>query len=182
MIEPCDRSKLCGFRGSLRRPISRRMAWTTRPTFGPLFFVWCCSCRWPGRSPCSGPRACARRGGHSITSHRRCDSFSHYLGPLTNFFVRPTRSRGPSHPITPQWLGWTLHLVRPKLYLFNAHYGSPYHGVGVSWRLAWRVAPFLGWPRYNVAFLAARLLQRKRSPSSPSGRSRSARHDESLSA
>ncbi|MFH1417595.1 MAG: FtsX-like permease family protein [Planctomycetota bacterium] len=53
--------------------------------------------------------------------------------------------------------------ARPEWYLFNAGLWLAIVGVVLFvWWLAWRISPFLGWPRYYVAFLASRLLQRKR--------------------
>ncbi len=53
--------------------------------------------------------------------------------------------------------------VRPEWYLFNTGLWIAIAGVVTFvWWLAWRISPFLGWPRYYVAFLASRLLQRKR--------------------
>jgi lipoprotein-releasing system permease protein len=56
-----------------------------------------------------------------------------------------------------------IRYARPEWWLFNAALWMVLAGaVAFLWWAAWRVSPFLGWPRYYVAFLASRLLQRKR--------------------
>lgn len=62
------------------------------------------------------------------------------------------------------WLGLDYQsFVRLEWYYFNAALWLVLIGVAaLIWWLSWRVSPFLGWPRFYVAFLAARLLQRKR--------------------
>lgn len=62
------------------------------------------------------------------------------------------------------WLGLDFrHYAPPEWYLFNIGLWLVLVGLVVLiWWLAWRISPFLGWPRYYVAFFAARLLQRKR--------------------
>ncbi|MEK6644873.1 MAG: FtsX-like permease family protein [Planctomycetota bacterium] len=52
------------------------------------------------------------------------------------------------------WMEW---------YLLNVGMWLALVGVGIFlWWTAWWLSPLLGWPRYYVTFLAARLLQRKR--------------------
>ena len=62
------------------------------------------------------------------------------------------------------WLGVDpLQMAEPAWLLFNVGLWMMVAGLVVLvWYLAWRIGPFLGWPRYYVAFLASRLLQRKR--------------------
>lgn len=62
------------------------------------------------------------------------------------------------------WFGASVDaFVRPEWYLLNAGLWLLLVALAVFlWWLAWRISPLLGWPRYYVAFLAARLLQRKR--------------------
>jgi len=66
-------------------------------------------------------------------------------------------------PVT--WFGLepTLSWARPEWWLFNAGVGLALLGmvVLIFW-LGWRISPMVGFPRYYVAFLASRLLQRKR--------------------
>jgi lipoprotein-releasing system permease protein len=62
------------------------------------------------------------------------------------------------------WMGLEPEtFVRLEWYLLNTAMWLAIFGLAsLIWWLAWRVSPFLGWPRYYVAFFAARLLQRKR--------------------
>ncbi len=69
--------------------------------------------------------------------------------------------------VEPLWDVWLIlnpsTWARPEWYLFNAGLWLILIGLLIFvWWLAWRISPFLGWPRYYVAFLASRLLQRKR--------------------
>ncbi len=72
-----------------------------------------------------------------------------------------------SEPSESLWDVWLIlnpsTWARPEWYLFNAGLWLIVVGLLIFvWWLAWRISPFLGWPRYYVAFLASRLLQRKR--------------------
>jgi len=62
------------------------------------------------------------------------------------------------------WLGADYsRWVPPEWCLFNIGLWLVLIGLAVLiWWMGWRISPFLGWPRYYVAFLASRLLQRKR--------------------
>src|SRR5262249_5323255 len=62
------------------------------------------------------------------------------------------------------WLGVDpARWMRLEWYLFNAGLWMALAGVAILlWWLAWSIAPLVGWPRYYVAFLSSRLLQRKR--------------------
>jgi lipoprotein-releasing system permease protein len=62
------------------------------------------------------------------------------------------------------WLGFDhLRWTPPEWWLFNVGLWFALIGVAVLiWWMGWQISPFLGWPRYYVAFLASRLLQRKR--------------------
>lgn len=62
------------------------------------------------------------------------------------------------------WIGFDAYRWSQREWvLFNVALWMGVAGAAFAiWWLAWRVTPFLGWPRYYVAFLAARLLQRKR--------------------
>jgi lipoprotein-releasing system permease protein len=56
-----------------------------------------------------------------------------------------------------------LRWTPPEWWLFNVGLWFALIGVAVLiWWMGWQISPFLGWPRYYVAFLASRLLQRKR--------------------
>ncbi len=80
-------------------------------------------------------------------------SFADQAPPTTFLWLSPA-----------SWLGFHyLDWVPPEWWLFNAGLWLILIGLAVLiWWMGWRISPFLGWPRYYVAFLASRLLQRKR--------------------
>ncbi|HKQ46463.1 MAG TPA: FtsX-like permease family protein [Phycisphaerae bacterium] len=134
---------------------------------GPLFFVWLLLIRWPGTFALLRS-ASLRTAWLAVRLMVIAAAIWALIAwvPLTNYYsFRPDQLSWTFGIFSPaQWLGLDYSTwVRPEWYLFNA-------GLWIAivmllaylWRLAWRVAPFLGWPRYYVAFLAARLLQRKR--------------------
>ena len=135
---------------------------------GSLLFAWVLLIRWPGTF------TVLRRPGFRwawfalrlavatatllavITWVPRTDYFRFWFddGPAWGF-----RASSPA-----LWFGMDHgSWVRPEWYLFNAGLWSVFIGLVVFvWWLGWRMSPFVGWPRYYVAFLASRLLQRKR--------------------
>ncbi len=138
---------------------------------GPLLLAWILLIRWPGTFRVVSSRVlrivwyAVRTGGatyaiYALVTWVPWTTYSGFhladegaSGPLWMYLVSPAT-----------WLGrdWN-DFVRPDWYLFNAGLWLIIAGAGVAlWWLAWRVSPFLGWPRYYVAFLASRLLQRKR--------------------
>jgi len=78
--------------------------------------------------------------------------------------------RGESPPIwfrllSPAYWGQYEQSIftRVEWVLFNAGLWLVIFGVAaIVWWAAWRMGPFLGWPRFYVAFISSRLLQRKR--------------------
>lgn len=65
----------------------------------------------------------------------------------------------PAHWLGVNYLTW----ARPEWWLFNAGLWCALLGVvAFVWWLGWRLSSYLSAPRYYVAFLASRLLQRKR--------------------
>lgn len=62
------------------------------------------------------------------------------------------------------WLGVSHYIfTRAEWILFNAGMWLLIIGIAtVIWWAAWRICAFLGWPRFYVAFISSRLLQRKR--------------------
>ncbi len=136
---------------------------------GPLFFAWMVLIRWPRTFHL------LRRRFLQITWFllRSAAAFGavYYIVtwvPLTayyGFWFEPqemSRAFFLFHPAA--WLGFDYaRWVRPEWHVFNAGlWMAMVLATACLWWLAWRAAPFLGWPRYYVAFLAARLLQRKR--------------------
>lgn len=136
---------------------------------GPLLFVWMLLVRWPGTFAVLRPGAV--RGMWFLL---RTVGAVYALWALVTWIPHTADSRfwfeagEPGRTfrmLSPAlWLGSDLgRWVRPEWYLFNAGLWMALLGmVAFVWRLAWRISPFLGWPRYYVAFLASRLLQRRR--------------------
>ena len=142
---------------------------------GPLLFVWMLLIRWPGTFAVARWPAMrvlwflvrtigATWAVYALVTWTPFEAFYHFwfgigapgviASPPTIFVL-----------LSPaMWLGGDAHrFVRPEWYLFNAGLWMTLIGlVAFVWWLAWRISPFLGWPRYYVAFIASRLLQRKR--------------------
>lgn len=143
---------------------------------GPLILVWGLLIRWPGMFaflPWLPLRllVMALRAGLAAWA-------MYYLitwEPLTiyySFWFSPAESMGGPQAaplyfklLSPAlWLGLDYEQwVRPAWWLFNAGLWLALAVVlGFCWQAARKAAPLVGWPRYYVAFLASRLLQRKR--------------------
>lgn len=136
---------------------------------GPLLFAWMLLIRWPGTFALlrfeflQALWFLLRLGGAAYAVFGLIEwmpvtdylHFVHEPGAATLSF----RLLSPVH-----WLGVDdSYYVRAEWYLFNAGVWLLLIGAAVFvWWSAWRISPLLGWPRYYVAFLAARLLQRKR--------------------
>ncbi len=137
---------------------------------GPLLFVWLLLIRWPGTFSVAKPKV-VRAGWLAVRLVAVVYSIYALVtwSPLTNYF---SFYFGPNERITAAftifspaaWMGFDYaEWVRIEWYLFNAGLWLAILLVfSYLWSLGWKVAPFLGWPRYYVAFLASRLLQRKR--------------------
>lgn len=136
---------------------------------GPLLFVIFVMVRWPGTFAVLRVRAlwvagCLLRVAVAATAifalvrWQPLTAYSSFLFPEDEppgWFVRLSPAA---------WIGMDFQrFCRPEWWLFNAALWMSLVGaVAFIWWTAWRVSPFLGWPRYYVAFLASRLLQRKR--------------------
>ncbi|HVP11197.1 MAG TPA: FtsX-like permease family protein [Phycisphaerae bacterium] len=136
---------------------------------GPLLLVWMLLIRWPGTFSVLKWRVVrglwflVRAIGvvwaiYALAAWVPWRAHSGYwfgdLGPPTFFrILSPAMwlGVGPSHYVPPEWLEFNAGLW---LMLIGV--------VAFIWWLAWRISPFLGWPRYYVAFISSRLLQRKR--------------------
>ncbi len=141
----------------------------SRLMLGPLLFVWMLLIRWPGTFSILRPRS-LRVAWFSIrivgvvgliyglaswiplaidrplwTPGYLPEGFLKFLSPALLF--------GADYEQFAQY-EWYLYNVGLWLALIAA--------VVAIWWTAWRVSPFVGLPRYYVAFLASRLLQRKR--------------------
>ncbi|MFQ5429071.1 MAG: FtsX-like permease family protein [Phycisphaerae bacterium] len=136
---------------------------------GPLLFVWMLLIRWPGMFAVLRPRwlrviGCLARAGGAVWAVHALVTWV----PTTayaSFWFEDKQVPASFTCLSPaMWFGADyLRWARPEWYLFNAGLWLILAGLVVAlWWLAWRVSPFLGWPRYYVAFLASRLLQRKR--------------------
>lgn len=136
---------------------------------GALFFVWIILIRWPGTFalvPTTTLRCALMlvRAGVCVWAIHALATWS----PLTTSVYFPFDNE--TSPVwfrmfsPASWLGVDLFTwVRLEWYLFNAGVWIALVGlVAWIWWLAWRISPFVAWPRYYVAFLASRLLQRKR--------------------
>jgi hypothetical protein len=136
---------------------------------GPLFFVWLLLVRWPGTFAVLRPpvlrqawffiRTGVAAGAiYALVTWVPRTAYVHFYFPgdsLPALFA----ARCPA-----VWFGFDVtRWIRPEWELFNAGLWLALVGllVFIFW-LGWRISPFLGWPRYYVAFLASRLLQRKR--------------------
>jgi lipoprotein-releasing system permease protein len=142
---------------------------------GPLLFVWMLLIRWPGTfSVLKWPTV------RSIWFLARTIGVVWAIYALvtwvpwrahSRFWFNVMEQMTPAPPPTlfkllspALWLGGGLHgYVPPEWYLLNAGLWLMLIGLVVFvWWLAWRISPFLGWPRYYIAFISSRLLQRKR--------------------
>lgn len=136
---------------------------------GPLVFVWMLLIRWPGtfivlkrglfRAGWLAVRLAASAWAiYAIATWvpwRAHRGFGFAMDDPGTFF----RMFSPAW-----WMGIDPHNYAPPEWLvFNIGLWLILLGIIVAiWWTAWRVSPFVGWPRYYVAFLASRLLQRKR--------------------
>ncbi|MBK8266988.1 MAG: FtsX-like permease family protein [Planctomycetes bacterium] len=137
---------------------------------GPLLFVWMLLIRWPGTLAVLRFKLVwiawflVRTCGVVLAIYllatwvprTACDS----LWPNIESLSRIEYLFSPA-----AWMGMEfIEYAQPAWYMFNAGLWLVLIGlVSFIWWTAWRVSPFLGWPRYYVAFLASRaLLQRKR--------------------
>lgn len=134
---------------------------------GPLFFVWMLLIRWPGMFQIL--RSKTMRICWLAVRLFVVTAAIHWIitwKPLTNYysfwFEDVPRAFAIFSPAC--WLGFNPNRwVRPEWYLFNAGlWFAILLILARLWQIAWRRAPLLGWPRYYIAFLASRLLQRKR--------------------
>ncbi len=140
----------------------------SRLLLGPLLFVALVLARWPGTFAIL--RYQVLRVGWWLL--RVCVAFvAIYLlvtwEPVTayaSFFFPEDMPRWFTIMSPARWLGAEiLRYARPEWWLLNAALWMMLAGAAAFvWWAAWRASPFLGWPRYYVAFLASRLLQRKR--------------------
>ncbi len=136
---------------------------------GPLALLAMLLVRWPGmfgalRAPWMRWGAYVVRTGGAFFAIYQLISWS----PLTDvIFIRydpdaiPTAFRlmSPAY-----WIGVNFYRTAwMEWYLLNIGLWLALAAVGtLLWWTAWWLSPLLGWPRYYVTFLAARLLQRKR--------------------
>lgn len=136
---------------------------------GPLLFAWILLFRWPGifvvlRRDWLRTAAFAARTAGAVAAilwlvtWTPWTAYSHFLfsgdQPSKLFiFLSPA-----------VWLGFDpAAWVRAEWYLFNIGLWLVLNGAAIFiWWMAWRISPLIGWPRYYIAFFAARLLQRKR--------------------
>ncbi|MFQ5423769.1 MAG: ABC transporter permease [Phycisphaerae bacterium] len=136
---------------------------------GPLLFIWLLLLRWPAVT--SLLRFAALR--HAFFGLRLAAAVVAVYAlvtwlPVTSktgFVFASGSPSGLFRFASPAvWLGISPdNWARPEWALFNAACWLILAGVAVFiWWLAWRISPFLAWPRYYIAFLASRLLQRKR--------------------
>lgn len=137
---------------------------------GPLLFAWMLLVRWPGYFAILKPRLL--RGSWFLLRTLGATFGIYHLitwTPRTAYLLYPFAYAGEVpflfKALSPaSWLGVDFRpWVRLEWGLFNAGLWFVLIGFVVFiWWLAWRIRPFLGWPRYYVAFFASRLLQRKR--------------------
>lgn len=136
---------------------------------GPLIFVWMLMIRWPGTFSLLRFKplcvlwyvlriALVTGSLYYLITWEPIESYyGFWFEPkdMTSLFV----ALSPAH-----WLGFAYwRWVRLEWYLFNGGLWMMIVGLlAALWWAAWRASPLLGWPRYYVAFLASRLLQRKR--------------------
>ena len=140
---------------------------------GPLLFVWLLLIRWPGMLAVLRYRSLAIAlflvrvlgGGLAIYLLLTWVPRAAHVGFSGYYFGPPSEPSTLFRVMNPAiWFGATLgRWARPEWYFFNAGLWMILAGAAVGvWWVAWRISPFLGWPRYYVAFMASRLLQRKR--------------------
>ena len=136
---------------------------------GPLLFCWMLLVRWPGTFAVLRFRLvhvawCAARLIVVVAA-------MYGIGTWVPLTVDDTLWLNGEHPgvfvqyFSPAaWFGATyLQYAEPEWYLFNLGLWLVLICVvAFVWWTAWRASPFVGWPRYYIAFLASRLLQRKR--------------------
>jgi lipoprotein-releasing system permease protein len=136
---------------------------------GPLLLVWMLLIRWPGtftvlKRPAFRGIWFLARAAAVVWAIYALATWVPW-GAHTRFFLHDMGPSAAFRLLSPAiWLGGDpRRFVPPEWYLFNAGLWLMLIGlVAFVWWLAWRISPFLGWPRYYVAFIASRLLQRKR--------------------
>lgn len=137
---------------------------------GAMLFVWVLLIRWPGMfgaARWSWSRWCLYGVRVGVAAYA---IYSLLAWEPTTLYHRFFFGDSPELPFSFRffspalWLGMDCEsFVRLEWYYFNAALWLVLIGVAsMIWWLSWRVSPFLGWPRFYVAFLAARLLQHKR--------------------
>lgn len=136
---------------------------------GPLLFVWLVLIRWPGtfkvfRGTIPGLVWYVVRVIVVVATIHGMASWvpSAIEMPLFTPGFKPEGTLGLLSPAT--WFGAEFErFAQYEWYVYNVGLWLAILGaVTAIWWTAWRVSPFVGWPRYYVAFLASRLLQRKR--------------------
>ena len=136
---------------------------------GPLLFAWMLLFRWPGtwavlRIPSLRTAGYLARMSLAAGAIFWLVTWTPHTAYLHFFFGEegPNRLFRLASPAA--WVGFDpFGWVRAEWYVFNAGLWLILVAAALFvWWLAWRVSPLLGWPRYYIAFFAARLLQRKR--------------------
>jgi lipoprotein-releasing system permease protein len=140
---------------------------------GPLLFVWLLLIRWPGMLAALRYKSLAivvysarvLGGGLAIYLLLTWVPRTAHIGFNGYYFDSPFEPSALFRALNPAlWFGASLgRWARPEWYFFNAGLWMIFAGLAAGvWWVAWRISPFLGWPRFYVAFMASRLLQRKR--------------------
>lgn len=141
----------------------------SRMLLGPLLFCWMLLIRWPGMfsvlrpAPLRIAAFLVRTVGVVIAIYSLATwvplAVEDTLWPNITQLTIPGLMASPA-----AWFGEDFSAKpQPVWYLYNAGLWMILLGLTTFiWWSAWRVSPFLGWPKYYVAFLASRLLQRKR--------------------
>lgn len=136
---------------------------------GPLLFAWLVLYRWPGifgvlRGSGSRHVWFLLRIVLAVVSIYLLVTWTPRTAYIAFFFDHDMPSLTFQFFSPACWFGVDpTRWVRPEWYLFNAALWIIFVLTAVFiWYLAWRMLPFLGWPRYYVPYLASRLLQRKR--------------------
>jgi len=137
---------------------------------GALFFAWVVLIRWPGlfgmvrgdiaRSALYVIRiGAALAGVFALVTWKPMTAYYGFFFNADDFAPFWFKLVSPA-----AWFGVSFtNFTRPEWYLLNIGVGLAVLGVATFvWWLAWRIGPFLGWPRFYVAFIASRLLQKKR--------------------
>ena len=147
---------------------------------GPLLFCWLLLIRWPGTFAVVRWRwlrmvwfliraAVVTWAIYSLIAWQPLTLFESFdFGAReVNGIIEPNPPTTVFNVLSP--MQWTTHYtiyeqwVRPHWMLTNAAIWLVILGIATfTFWLGARLAPFVGWPRYYIAFLASRLLQRKR--------------------